>query len=225
MERNRLEAMRLVAVNIRLDGQSSRADCVTELCDTVAELQAEVGGLTLFKALGQKLVRRILEAPVDCDTAHDIELRLAAIIAERDQLKSWQESIRAELGPEPKWPARWLPSHDVLEAYTALANDYKHRAEHLAAKLVQTQEALQLAFNHIDTESLRISHCNDLAAIIVSLPKEPSQPLPGKQLFTDEDRRDAIDRAITDALAQTDQPDDGEYRGTSPKLSGDPRGT
>lgn len=45
------------------------------------------------------------------------------------------------------------------------------------AKLVETQNALQLAFNHLDMQSLFASHCKDHAAIIAALPA----PLPGGQ--------------------------------------------
>lgn len=109
MERNRLDALRLVAVNLRIEGQSSRADCVTELCDEIARLQ------------------------------------------------SWQESIRVEVGPEPSKEPKiirgepndgtgWRPlledrlAEDIVGA--SYAEHYKHRAEHLAAKLVEVQKML-----------------------------------------------------------------------------------
>ena len=35
MNANRLQAMRAVAWNLKLEGQQSRSDCVTELCDEI----------------------------------------------------------------------------------------------------------------------------------------------------------------------------------------------
>lgn len=42
----------------------------------------------MLDKLGQKLVRRIQDAPAECYPAHDVELRLVSIIAERDALKN-----------------------------------------------------------------------------------------------------------------------------------------
>lgn len=39
MHSNRLVAMRTVATNLRNEGETSRADCVTELCDEIERLQ------------------------------------------------------------------------------------------------------------------------------------------------------------------------------------------
>lgn len=66
----------------------------TQQAPTYAELQAQIGALSLFNALGQKLVKRIQDASAEGDNTTDVELRLMAIIAERDALKTWQESDR-----------------------------------------------------------------------------------------------------------------------------------
>lgn len=40
MDANRLKAMRAMAWNLKLEGQQSRSDCVTELCDEIEQLQS-----------------------------------------------------------------------------------------------------------------------------------------------------------------------------------------
>lgn len=73
-------------------------------------LQAEIGALSLFNKLGQKLVKRIQGAPAEGDNKDDIELRLMAIIAERDALKLYKGSM-VELLATAKCPDDGKPEH------------------------------------------------------------------------------------------------------------------
>lgn len=45
MENNRIEAMRGLAWNLKLEGQQSRSECVTEFCDELSALKQELQAL------------------------------------------------------------------------------------------------------------------------------------------------------------------------------------
>lgn len=70
-------------------GEHENGDYVrADLADRhIAGLQAQIGALSLFNKLGQKLVKRIQDASAEGDNKDDVELRLVAIIAERDALR------------------------------------------------------------------------------------------------------------------------------------------
>lgn len=53
MDANRLEAMRAVAWNLKLEGQQSRSECVTELCDEVARLNSICSHAGILRAQEQ----------------------------------------------------------------------------------------------------------------------------------------------------------------------------
>lgn len=85
MEPNRLIAMRSVAEGLRVDGMASRSECVIELVEAVANLQAEVARLTQRNTEHEQFRHQHR----DCDTLscenQGLRLKVKA-------MQSWQES-------------------------------------------------------------------------------------------------------------------------------------
>jgi len=117
----------------------------------------------LYDALCKRLIARIIEAPANCDPPTDIDLRLAAIIGERDDLAR----RNAELTTERDDAVKRMEQGWVQVCAEPAIKHFKDEADRLARRNAELEKAAKAVvwFDWSDNDEDAVAAIAELRAL------------------------------------------------------------